>query len=228
LKKVKKRAEKAAAEKAAAEKIESVTTPKTIPNVACAEEKTESDPSRKMLVIIAACLAFIFTPIILASFLNTTNYYLQVSDGALELWQGEFAPLGKNIVISMPGALPPETIKKVYCKKEVFPIVSGYLLDKADTLIEIEGLSNFQHIKSTLQEAQTYAVTKPMQIKIDNRLTRIEFMNLMYKADVAAESASSDGKENAIHYLEKATLLDLNVHEAEMVKKKLSALQGEK
>ncbi len=181
-----------------------------------------------MLIIIAACLAFIFTPIILASFLNTTNYYLQATDGALELWQGDFAPLGKNLVISMPGALPPETIKEVYRKKEVYPIVSDYLLDKADALIEIEGLSNFQHIKSTLQEAQTYAVTKPMQIKIDNRLTKIEFMNLMYKADVAAESSSADGKETAIHYLEKAALLDLDAHEAEMVMKKLNGLQAGK
>jgi len=236
-------AEKAAAEKAAAEKtaaakaaaakaatVEKIAAAPVIeaPAIVHAEMKPEPDPLKKILTVIAAFLVIVFIPIIIASFLNTTNYYLKATDGALELWQGDFAPLGKNIVLSMPGAVPPETIEEVYCKKDVFPIVAGYLLDKADTLIEMEGLPDFQHIQSTLQEARAYAIEKPMSAQIDNRMTKIEFMNLLYKADVELNSSSVDGKAAAIAYLEKAALLDLDVHEAEMVARKIKTLQPEK
>ncbi|MFH2064062.1 MAG: hypothetical protein ABIK15_02545 [Pseudomonadota bacterium] len=226
-------AEKAAAEKAATEKaatVEKIAAAPVIeaPAIVHAEMKTEPDPLKKILTVIAAFLVIVFIPIIIASFLNTTNYYLKATDGALELWQGDFAPLGKNIVLSMPGAVPPETIEEVYCKKDVFPIVAGYLLEKADTLIEIEGLLDFQHIQSTLQEARAYAIENPMRAQIDNRMTKIEFMNLLYKADVELNLSSVDGKAAAIAYLEKAALLDLDVHEAEMVARKIKSLQAEK
>ncbi len=184
-----------------------------------------ADPSRKVLFTIAACLIIIFTPIIIASYINTGNYYLKATDGALELYQGEFAPMGKNLLITMPGGVSPEVIEDVYSKEKVFPIVCNYLIDKADTLLKVNGLPDFQYIKSTLNAAKTYAVTKPLLQSINKRLTATDFMVFLYKADVAADKGTVEGREEAIGLLKKATMLDLDSHEAEMVSKKIKSLQ---
>jgi len=216
-------AEKAVAEKAAAEKA--AAAPKIPEPAYVPQNMEETDSSKKILFTLAACLILIFTPIIIASYVNTGRYYLEVTDGAVELWQGDFEPMGKELVIIMPGAVPPKEIKDVYCKKEVFPIVSGYLIDKADTLLRANGLPDFQYIKSTLNTAKTYAVTKPLLQKINNRLTGTDFMVYLYKADVAAGTGTVEGRKAAIGHLKKAAKLDLDPHEAEMVSKKIKALQ---
>jgi len=185
----------------------------------------ETDFPLKILFTIAACLIIIFIPIIIASYINTGRYYLEVTDGALELWQGDFAPMGKELLITMPGAVPPEIIKDAYSKEEVFPIVSGYLIDKADTLLGVNGLPDFQYIKSTLNSAKTYAVTKPLLQDINSRLTGIDFMMLLYKADVAEGMGTVEGRKAAIELLEQAAMLDLGPHEAELVSKKIQSLR---
>jgi hypothetical protein len=223
-------AEKAAAEKKAAEqKVAAEEKPAPAPKIPepayMPPNTEETDVSRKILFIIAACLIVIFIPIIIASHVNTGRYYLEVADGAIELWQGNFSPRGKNLVITMPGAVPPEAIKDVYSKKEVFPIVSGYLIDKADTLLKVEGLPDFQYIKSTLNTAKTYAVTKPLLQSINNRLDRINFMVFLYKADIAAGMGTVEGRKEAIGLLEKAAELGLSPHESELVSKKIKSLK---
>ncbi|MFO7560544.1 MAG: histone H1-like repetitive region-containing protein [Desulfobacterales bacterium] len=226
-------AEKAAAEKAAAEKAaaEKAAAEKAAAEKAAAEKAADSrtmegaDPSRKILFAIAACLILIFTPIIIASYINTGNYYLKTADGALEIYQGDFAPMGKELLITLPGGVPPKTIEDVYSKEKVFPIVCNYLIDKADTLLKVNGLPDFQYIKSTLNTAKTYAVTKPLLQRINKRLTGTDFMVFLYKADVAAGKGTVEGRDEAIGLLEKAAMLDLDSHEAEMVSKKIQSLQ---
>ncbi|MBW1898183.1 MAG: hypothetical protein JRI61_03895 [Deltaproteobacteria bacterium] len=221
--------EKAAAEKKAAEEKAAAQKPAPAPKIPepayASQNVEEKDPSRKILFTIAACLIIIFTPIIIASHINTGKYYLEVTDGALELWQGDFEPMGKELTITMPGAVPPEVIKEVYSKEEVFPIVSGYLINKADNLLEAKGLPDFLYIKSTLNTAKTYAVTKPLLQDINNRLTRIDFMVFLYEADVAAGMGTVEGRKSAIGHLKKAAMLDLGPLEAEMISKKIKSLQ---
>ena len=215
---------KASAEKKAADQ-KPAPAPKIHEPAYISRNMEETNLSGKILFTIAACLIIVFTPIIIASYINTGRYYLEVTDGALELWQGDFSPMGKKPVITMPGAVPPEGIKDVYSEEEVFPIIAGHLIDKADTLLEVGGLPDFQYIKSTLNTAKTYAVTKPLLQSINNRLTRIDFMVFLYKADVAAGMGTVEGREAAIGLLEKAAMLDLGPHEAEIISKKIKSLQ---
>jgi hypothetical protein len=50
-------------------------------------------------------------------------------------------------------------------------------------------------------------------------------MVFFYKADVAAGMGTVEGRKAALDLLEKAAMLDLGPHEAEIISKKINSLQ---
>ncbi|MGB5992543.1 MAG: hypothetical protein WBG61_09490, partial [Desulfobacterales bacterium] len=92
-------AEKAAAEKAAAEKADE-------PEVSVSYEPPDSDdtipsdPMEKGMKCLAAALAVLIVLVIGSSMINQGKYYIHSTDGALEIFQGSFAPMGEKLLIS--------------------------------------------------------------------------------------------------------------------------------
>jgi hypothetical protein len=156
--------------------------------------------------------------------INKTKYYVNAKQGALEIWQGRFAPMGEELLITLPGVQLPETTKAVYLKKDVFPIIFNYYVEKADTLLEVPGLPDFEGIKSYLNRALSYAVTSASTEAAFNRLNNIELMILFYKADVAAGKATLSGLKDAKHYLDQAAGLSSNDLQADIITQKIDAV----
>ncbi|MFZ5572561.1 MAG: hypothetical protein ACOZF0_19340, partial [Thermodesulfobacteriota bacterium] len=175
----------------------------------------------KMVFTLAACVVGIVIPIIIASFMNSMNYSLKKVDGALELWQGSFAPVGEYRMVTMPGAVLPEPAKESYTKMEAYPLVCQYYLEKADAIEDATSIPDFERIRSDLDQARTYAITQPLREAVYARFVRIDFILLVYKADVAAGLNTKEGYAEAIAYLESAAGLEIGEAEAEMVKRKI-------
>jgi len=208
--------------KAAANRIEAEDTPPIPPPPSIGE----SDTVKKLVKGISICLILIILPIIYASISNTTNYYLKTSNGALEIWQGNFSPMGEHMVITIPGAVPPETIKKVYSKNEAFPLVCNYFIEKSDAILNIAGIPDFKAIRNDLEKAMTYAITEELRLAIDHRLTSIAFITFMYNADISAAKGTSAGFEAAAGYLEEASRLDLDDQQATLVENKIKTFRN--
>ena len=218
-------AEKAAAEKAAAEKAaaEKAAAPE-VAEPPLDSDTTVSDPMEKAMKYLVAAVVVLVALIIGSSMINKTKYYMNSKQGALEIWQGRFAPMGEELLITLPGVQIPETTKDVYLKKDVFPIIFNYYVEKADTLLEVPGLPNFEGIKSYLNRALSYAVTSASTEAAFNRLNNIELMILFYKADVAADKATLSGLKNAKHYLDQAAGLSTNDLQAGIITQKIDAV----
>ncbi|MBW1893717.1 MAG: hypothetical protein JRI91_08490 [Deltaproteobacteria bacterium] len=208
--------------KAKANRIEAEDTPPIPPPPSIGE----SDTVKKLVKGISICLILIILPIIYASISNTTNYYLKTSNGALEIWQGNFSPMGEHMVITIPGAVPPETIKKVYSKNEAFPLVCNYFIEKSDAILNIAGIPDFKAIRNDLEKAMTYAITEELRLAIDHRLTSIAFITFMYNADISAAKGTSAGFEAAAGYLEEASRLDLDDQQATLVENKIKTFRN--
>jgi colicin import membrane protein len=233
-------AEKAAAEKAAAEKAaaEKAAAEKAAAEKAAAEKAAEaevaeppvdsdttvSDPMEKAMKYLVAAVVVLVALIVGSSMINKTKYYMDEKQGALEIWQGRFAPMGEELLITLPGVQLPETTKAVYLKKDVFPIIFNYYVEKADTLLEVPGMPDFEGIKSYLNRALSYAVTSASTEAAFNRLNNIELMILFYKADVAAGKATLPGLKNAKHYLDQAARLSTNDLQADIINQKIDAV----
>ncbi len=216
-------AEKAADERAAAEKAveQDVSVTYGPPDY---DDTISPDPSKKVVKYLIAAFVVLVALIIHTSMQNMNNYYLSATHGALEIWQGKFSPMGKELILSLPGAQPPVKIKDVYSKTDVFPIIFDYYVEKADMLLEVSGMPDFKGVKKYLNRALSYATPDtPMEAAYD-RLNNIELMILLYKADVAASKATISDLKDAKVYLTQTSKLNLDEPQAEMIKQKIDAI----
>jgi hypothetical protein len=188
----------------------------------------EMGPNQMGMVLKYAigCLAFLLVLTILFSAANVDNYYLTYRDGAVEIWKGSFSPTGRERLIIMPGLLEPKSIKDVYSKEEVFPIICNYYISKASTLLKVPGKPDFEGIESYLDKALSYATTDVMRNTIHARRNSVDVMVFIYKADIASSKHTSSGYDEALEYLTKASSLDPGDVEKNLINQKVQLIQN--
>lgn len=209
---------KAAAEKAAE------------PEVSVSYEPPDSgdtitdDPMEKAMKYLAAAFAVLIALVIGTSMMNKNKFYIHATDGALEIWQGRFAPMGEACLISLPGVQPPETIKNIYSKADAFPLIFNYYVEKADTLLIVPGLPDFAGIKTYLNKALAYATTPAANEAVFSRLNNIELMILLYKADVSASKPTLSDLNQAKGFLSEAARLGIDDLKVDLIHQKMDAV----
>jgi len=216
-------AEKAAAEKAAAEKAAE-------PEVSVSYEPPDSgdtipaDPMDKAMKYGIAAFVLLIALIVGSSMINQGKYYIQSTNGALKILQGSFAPMGEKLLISLPGIQAPEKAKDVYSKTDVFPIIFNYYVEKADTLLKVPGLPDFEGIKKYINKARPYAITPASKDIVYKRLSNIDLLILLYKADVAASKSSLADLKEAKAFLSEASRLDIDDMQLGLIHQKMGAV----
>jgi hypothetical protein len=157
-----------------------------------------------------AAFVLLIALIVGSSMINQGKYYIHSTDGALEIFQGSFAPMGEKLLISLPGVQAPEKAKDVYSKTDVYPLIFNYYVEKADTLLKVPGLPDFQGIKNYINKAMPYALTPKSKDIVYSRLDNIDLMILLYKADVAASKSTLADLKEAKGFLTEASRLDID------------------
>jgi hypothetical protein len=179
------------------------------------------DPMNRMIKMALAAAAIIVLLVLVISYNNSLKYYIYPKDDAIEIWKGEFSPKGKAFFMVLHGVPAVDPVKETYTEKDVFPLVFTYFIDKADTLLEVPGLPDFEGIKDYLHKAQAYAIDNEMQTAVTTRLNNIERMTLLYKADVAISKDNEDALESAIGLLKKAGTLTPSPAQANEITQKI-------
>lgn len=175
--------------------------------------------------LVAACLVLLVIIIIGYSSSNNNKYYIKVTDGAVEIWQGKFAPMGIGLLITLPGAQSPESIQALYSKDEIFPFAFNYYIDRADALLDSPDMPDFEGIKLYLNKALSFGTTPALNKAAYTRLNSIDLMILVYRADVAASKGTISGFKAALGYLKKAALLKVNDSQTELIKQKIESIR---
>ena len=215
--------EKAAAEKAAAEKAaEPEVSVSYEPPVS--DDTIPSDPMDKALKYMAAAFVLLIALVVGSSMINQGKYYIRSTNGALKIFQGRFAPMGEKLLISLPGVQAPEKVKDVYSKTDVYPIIFNYYVEKADTLLKVPGLPDFEGIKTYINKARPYAITPASKDIVYKRLSNIDLLILLYKADVAASKSTLADLKEAKGYLSEASRLDIDDMQLDLVDQKMGAV----
>ncbi|MEJ2656099.1 MAG: hypothetical protein P8012_02755 [Desulfobacterales bacterium] len=226
---IKAAAEKAAAEKAAAEKA-AAEKAAAEPEVMVSYEPPDTkdtlppDPMDKAIKYMVAVVAILIALVVGSSMINQGKYYIHSTDGALEIFQGRFAPMGEKLLISLPGVQPPAKTKDVYSKTDVFPLIFNFYVDKADNLLKVPGLPDFQGIKTYINKAMPYALTPDSKDIVYSRLNNIDMIILLYKADVAASKATLADLKEAKAFLAEASRLDIDNMQLNLIHQKMDAV----
>ena len=219
-------AEKAAAEKAAAEKA--AVERKAAEKATAEREAAEKATMKKVIFGLASGFIVLVALIFSASSSNNSKYYIKESVGVLEIWQGRYAPLGEELMMSLPGVPLPEQINAVYSKTEVFPLICNYYIDKADALSTMSDTPDYMAIKSYLNKSLEFATTGDLRKKAYSRLNDIKFNDLMYKAGVAESRGAVSDFDEAIRYLNNALLLKVGAGKSDVVKQKIESIKKQK
>jgi len=218
-------AKKAAAQEAAAEK----QPPEAEVSVSYSpppEDAPPADPMDRAFKYSIAGFAALLLLLIGYSFANTGNYYLDSANGGLKIYQGRFAPMGKELMITLPGVQLAEPAEDVYSRSQVFPLIYNFYLDKADALLAAPGLPDYEGIRRYLQEALQFATASDQRKAVYARIDGIELMTLLYKADVAASKSTLDSLEEALDYLDEAARLEIDTSQAELIDQKRETVRA--
>lgn len=183
-----------------------------------------SDPIDRVMKFFVAGLVLLILLLIGSSYSNTQQYYIRAANGDLEIWKGSFAPMGQALFIRLPGVVPPPSIKTVYTKSDALALASNHYFTKADGLIEVEGVPDFEKIRSLLSQARHYATTQKQQRLITARLSHIDLMMFIYKAEVAAAKGTIDSFKKALTYLGDADSLHLSEEQIKLLGSKKAFL----
>jgi hypothetical protein len=183
------------------------------------------DPVAKMLKYAGLAFVALILLVIGASWVNTGYYYLKPVGKDLQIYQGSFSPLGKNLLVTLPGVAAPKQIEDVYSAQEALVFAFQYYLKKADTLIDVQKTPDFDAIKTVLNQALQYAATDKMRTLAQKRLSFIDVMLLVYKSDAAAGKNTIEGVSAALSHLEKATKIVVDSGQKELVAKRVKSLE---
>ena len=116
------------------------------------DKSFEADPlvDKKTLMLGAAGLCGLIFIIFIASIFNVGTYYVRQNKGAVEIWKGDFSPLGRDRLMVLHGAHWPGAIKDGYSRNEVFPFAAVYYLEKAKALTEAPVSEDFDRMADYL------------------------------------------------------------------------------
>jgi|GEM_PF-5739982 len=170
----------------------------------------DSDILQKVFKYGKTAIFVLILLVICASYINTHRYYINIEQGVLKIWQGDFSPLGKKMFISIPGAVIQKPVKPVYTKKEAFSIIYTSFIDKADAVLDVPGLLDYNSIVQHTNKAVKFATSDKERTFANTRLNSINIMNLLYRTDVSISKETVKDLETAKKYLEKAANLDIN------------------
>jgi histone H1/5 len=229
-------AQKEAAEKAEAEKEAAAQPPAAEEKVAPEadvsvsypppEKAAPADPMEKAFKYGIAGFAALLLILIGYSFANMGNYYLDSANGGLKIYQGRFAPIGKELIMTLPGVKLAEPAEEVYTRSQVFPLIANFYMEKADALLATPGLPDYEGIRRYLKEALKYATSGDQQKAIYTRLDGIELLTLLYKADVAASKDNIESLEESLDYLNDAARLEIDSSQAALIDQKREAVRA--
>lgn len=130
-----------------------------VPSPAAAEVPFENDPlvdGRPLLLGVAGVCGLILI-ILIASMMNADNYYVKQTRGAVEVWKGDFSPLGKDRIMILHGTHWDRPVQDSYSMEKVFSFAIAYYLEKVRTLAEAPVSDDFDRITYYLERSLALA-----------------------------------------------------------------------
>ncbi len=164
--------------------------------------------------------------LIFSSYSNTKSYYITEKDGAVEIWRGIFAPMGKTRLMILPGIQMPPEVKKTYGWQDAYRLMYQYYIEKADATLAVPGIPDTAALTQDLEKAISYAPDREMRDAARTRLVSIHMQTLIQKAQAAMNRGTVESAEEAIGFLKEAARYDLSDAEAEMVQRKIEEAGG--
>ena len=168
---------------------------------------SSDDPVKRFAKMGAIALALLIILIVWASISNSFRYFIVPKSASVEIWRGDFSPAGRKFVAVLHGVRSDEPLKSSYRRQEVYPMIFSYYIERADGLLEVDGLPDFQAIHDYLQRAGGFAINTEMHNAVEVRRKNIQRLSLLYKADLDISRGTTESLQAALQSLKQARQL---------------------
>ncbi len=199
--------------------------PKHVPASPVASAKGE--PTEWLMKACLWGLGILLAIVVVASFSNRSKFYLENVDGTAQVWRGRFSPVGKELVLGLDGIKTSLPEWGVYTKAEIFPILFGYLQDKADSALNHSRGPDLGAMKGYLRQAVPYAPRGEARRKVELQLKSTDFIVLLHKADLALSKGTPADLKAAKEYLDEAGSYATRDYQRELVSKTKGVVDSE-
>lgn len=177
------------------------------PELPPATNGSSDDPVLRAMKIGGAVLALVAALIIWASFANSVKYYAVAERDGVTVWRGAFSPTGKRVVAVLPNLQLEEPVQSVYNRKEIYPLVFQYYLDRANAEVEAAGLPDLDAVKGLLDQGEQYVLNREMGAAVQDRRNALRRIQLIHQAHVEISKGTAASLDAALGHLKQAQRL---------------------
>jgi hypothetical protein len=184
----------------------------------------EKEPPNTALRVLIGCLAAVFAVLMIASALNSNNFYLEPTAAGLEIWRGKFSPKGKTLLEILPDVDLSIPVKSVYSRDEAMTVVFEYYMNQANQRAGVVAEPDFDVVAEQYAQARTYAPTSAQAAIADNRLRTIRAQSLISAADMATANPTPQNIDRALALLHEAAELATDRTQQQLIRVKIDEL----
>ena len=183
-----------------------------------------TSPVARAMIMGLCGLAMLITLVIGASFSNRDKFYLKEAHGAVQVWQGKFAPVGTEMVMTLDGMKIASPVQDVYSENEAYGMVHNHFLGKADALLNEPGWPDFRKVNAYLKQAAAHAPTPDARVKVQARMNGLNFLVLLHRTDVALGRGTMADLQAAEEHLKKAGTYVSADYQRELLERRRAAV----
>jgi len=193
-------------------------------NYAVPEQMKGSDFMKKALPYLIVGFIILIGFLLVFSLPNADKFYVKKTADGIKILQGTFSPIGKRVLVDLPGAPAPDPLKDVYTRNEANAMICSYFLKKAENVWNKSGQPDFEAYKTLVGKAMEFASTDALKKAVRAYQNDIKLMVLFYQADLAASKGTTSDIENAAAHIKQAASYDLDERQTKLVEYKTRTL----
>ncbi|MBT8339905.1 MAG: hypothetical protein HKP58_20160, partial [Desulfatitalea sp.] len=199
------------------------TTAGSADTSAATVDRIPVDSFGKQMKIAAAIFSALVFLLVWSSFSNYATYFVTTKKDSVEIMKGHFSPTGKHFFAVLHGAQFDQPEKTTYSRKEIFPILFDYYLNRSDAMLIDSSLPDFSAVGDYLQRAEQFALTSEMHQTVRQRRNNFRRLALLYKIDIDMAKASEASLQSALQHLQQAKALTTDPVQLTLIENKIDA-----
>jgi len=187
----------------------------------CAAKKSEPNYG---LFAAGAIFAILLAVLFFKSAVNSTNYYVKTSSDGVQIFQGNFSPIGSSMIADLKGMKKPEKIEACYSKSGVAPMIFSYYIGLAEKQLKMQEI---KLARANAESALEFAIDGKTQKAAQKCIEQIDFIELLEKADKEMAKASQESIQNAINMMVKAPKFSLEDNQLVILENKITSAKAQ-
>lgn len=163
------------------------------------DSSSGDDAIRRFIMVAGACLGFLILLVIISSALNAGRYYVRETKGAVEIWKGNFTPVGRDRVMILHGTHWEGAKKDAYTKTEAYDFAARFYAERALFILNDTGMQDIDRIYDYLEAGRRISAEYDNTEQVEMLKQVVTYLEQAAVLHASREKAAQQVKEKRIN-----------------------------